>query len=374
MLPKTRRTRPESRVIPSAGAILLIAAGHAAAFGLQAIPALASPPAERPPTPALATARESVSTRLNWEPGEPRSFLSEPGRVWLVTPETAVTGWAISADRRREIQQTRLRIDERQGDSLRPLAWLQHVGNTEILLLRPGDSRLDFIGTALSDSLRPWPNTCSLSLLEQDRALDLNLNNRMELAVRFFATVSEPASGIVLVEPDSAGAPRLVAPEELADRVLLREAVLTAIRWQPPSRDPILELRVAPLYRCRFLSLLGIRGATECETCCEIPVMLVRTKDGAFRAAYDREVHSGLLERLKADLTLVQEGRSDPMSSEERAALARAASFFYLTGHGAATGDELRKALGARATQPAALLLLKKLDEFFLPESAPRGK
>jgi hypothetical protein len=328
------------------------------------------PPAERPSTPPLAARRESAPAPLVWEPGEGRRFLSEPGRVWLVTPETAVTGWAVGDGERREIRQTRLRIEERRDGRYQPLAWLQHVANTEVALLAPGDPRLADPGVALSDSLRPWPNVCAVSFYDLDRALDLNGNDRMELPVRFFATVAEPATGILLVEPDAQGAPRIVPVAELVSLVRFPDGVLTAIRWERPARDPVLEARLPSLHRCRFLSLLGIRGGTECETCCEIPVILHRNREGIFRPTYDPEVHRALLDRLRGDLALVQEGTSDPLASAEQAALARAASFFYLTGTAEGTGDQLRKALGPRADQPAALLLLRRLDQFFLVDEA----
>ncbi len=345
---------------------MLLAAGSAAEEG-EPKPA---PWVLRPETPPPAWKRTAAPAPLHWEAGPVHRFVARPRVVWRVTPETARTGWAGDSLERREIRQTRLRLElERAGEGPELLGWVQHLANTEVALLRPGDSRLDDPGPALADSLLPWPNACVLTVYDLDHALDLNLNNLMELPVRFFASVADPAgAGILLIEPDSTGRPRFVPPQEFTGTVRFEEAILTAIRYPPGKRDPIIDAQLPSLERCRFLARLGIRGSTDCVSCCRIPIQLRRDTKGIFHPGYDRATHRTLLDRLKEDLSLLGSGGNEPLNSEEQAALARAASFFYLTGTGSETRQELLKALGPRGDLAPTRLLLNRLDAYFLLE------
>ena len=224
---------------------MLLAAGSAAEEG-EPKPA---PWVLRPETPPPAWKRTAAPAPLHWEAGPVHRFVARPRVVWRVTPETARTGWAGDSLERREIRQTRLRLElERAGEGPELLGWVQHLANTEVALLRPGDSRLDDPGPALADSLLPWPNACVLTVYDLDHALDLNLNNLMELPVRFFASVADPAgAGILLIEPDSTGRPRFVPPQEFTGTVRFEEAILTAIRYPPGKRDPIIDAQLPSL-------------------------------------------------------------------------------------------------------------------------------
>jgi hypothetical protein len=338
------------------------AARNAGATGRPAsIPSWIQRPDSIPPG-----TREAVAT-ATWTEGPARPFSSRPGVHWRVVPESAVTGWLVRAGERHPIRQTRLRIEEDRKGRTRILAWLQHTANTEVSFLLPGDPRLTATGPAVDDSLRPWPNPCSLLPYELDHAIDLNRNGRAELAVNSSANLPDPAaSRILLVESDDAGRPRIVPLSEVVGTVRFEEGIITSITFRAGSADPVLAGEFLPLYNCRFLARLEIRGQETCRSCCMVSMVLHRDGNGPYRPVFDRPTQSGLLGRLRDDLTLVQEGGPGPLTSGEQVALCRAAAFLYLTGTGRGTRAELVKALGPRALIPQSVQLLGRLDRFFL--------
>jgi hypothetical protein len=289
-------------------------------------------------------------------------------------PETAITGWLVRPGERRPIRQTRLRVEDHHRGKHRVLAWLQHTANTEIAILLPGDRRLGGTGTAMDDSLRPWPNACSLMPYDLDQEIDLNRNGRMELPIRSSVSLPDPAASLILLlEADDVGRPRLVPKSEFVGTVRFEEGIITSIRFPTGAKDPVLEGQFLPLYNCRFLSRLQIPGEEACRGCCMVSMVLRRDANGLFQPVFDKIAQGGLLLRLEADLTVVQQGGPDPLTPREKVALARAAAFLYLTGVGRGTREQLEKALGSRANLPASAQLLGRLDRFFLAPVPPGG-
>lgn len=307
-----------------------------------------------------------------WTQVDAREFSWAENRWWLIIQERAVTGTQGEGAARREIHQTRLRIlYPPPGGTDRPvdLGILQHVGNLEVALLSPEDPRVEDAGPVVNDPAGPWPNVCGLSLFEGERPLDLNGNGRHELAVKAYATVSDPAaSRLLLIEPDSTGWPRLLPAADLVGTVRFDEGTLTDIRWPAPEAAPVLFGEYQPLYRCRFLALLGIRGESGCEFCCMIPIVLKRAGDGLYHPVYDRKSQSMLLERTRGTLVRIRGGQAGPLPSLDQALLARAAAFFYLTGTGAGTRSQIQEDLGPQGSQVQVQLLLRRLDRLFLRE------
>lgn len=325
------------------------------------------------PEPPLPGIRE-VATEIIWTEGSAREFTHSRGRTWRVVPETAVTGWLVRPGERRAIHQTRLRIEDQRKGKQRVLAWLQHTANTEVSILRPGDGRLGRIGAAIDDSLRPWPNACSVMLYELDHSIDLNRNGRMELPIRSSVSLPDPSASLLLfLEADDHGLPRLVPKSEFVGTVRFEEGIITSARFQKGMEDPVLEAQWLPLYQCRFLARLQIPGEEACRNCCMIPMVLRRDEDGFFRPAFDKTTQGGLLKRFEAEVAALQQGGPGPLTPPEMVALARAASFLYLTGVGGGTREQLEKALGPRARLPRTAQLLDRLDRFFLAPAHPGG-
>jgi len=292
----------------------------------------------------------------------------------VVVPETAVTGWMVRPGERRPIRQTRLRIEDDNQGKHYILAWLQHTANTEVSILQPGDLRLGDTGAAVDDSLRPWPNACSLWPDELDRDIDLNLNGRMELPIRSSVSLPDPAASLLLfLEADDHGRPRLMPMSEFVGTVRFEEGIITSIGFPKDAKDPVLEGQFLPLYNCRFLARLQIPGQEACRYCCMIPMVLRRDETGLFQPVFDRTAQRGLLTRFQSDIAVLQQGGPGPLIPSEKTALARAAAFLYVTGTGHGTRGEIEKALGPRAHLPQSAQLLDRLDRFFLAPTHPGG-
>ncbi len=378
--PKCRRVR-RPLGLPCLPAACLLAVSLLAAGAEQAFPATPEPrPSSRSypggidrPEPPPPGTREAA-TSITWIEGSARRFLGSRGEVWLVVPETAVTGWLVRPGERRPIRQTRLRIEDHHQGKHHVLAWLQHTANTEVSILLPGDRRLRGTGTAVDDSLRPWPNACSLMPYDLDQDIDLNRNGRMELPVRSSVSLPDPAASLILLlEADDDGRPRLVPSREFVGTVRFEEGIITSIRFPAGAGDPVLEGQFLPLYNCRFLARLQIPGQEACRYCCMVPMVLRRDENGLFQPVFDKTAQGGLLIRLETDLAVMQQGGPGPLVAPETAALARAAAFFDLTGVGRGTREQLEKAMGSRANLPQSAQLLGRLDRFFLAPTHPGG-
>lgn len=366
------------RAFHAATAVLLVALGSRLA------------PAQVPRNPAGATRdgmlgtlvriapgkiahRECAPAPLVWKVMGSWTFSCAPDRIWFLTQEKTITGYVVEGAIRRPIEQTRIAFSAPAGDRVRTLAWLQHVSDTEVALLRPGDPRATNPAPALDDSLTPWPNPCGLSFdADPDRPIDLNHNGRPEAVFEQFAAIAGPeAANLVLVEADSLGFPRLVAPVGLVGTIRFDQGVFTSITWPKDSPGPEIQARLLTLYRCRFLALLGLRGRNECDTCCETPIYLHADPQGILQPVYRYDDQKLFIQRQQDDLLLMTEGiPGQPPSTAQLAALARAASFYYLTGTGRLTRRQLEQQLGAEGRDYHFQLLLAKLDRFFLlPQS-----
>jgi hypothetical protein len=311
--------------------------------------------------------REAAPGPLQWTSEETREFDTGTGHRWRLTMEKARTG-TIHSEPERPVEQTRLRIEEKTRRGTKVLAWLQHLNNTDIELLLPGDPRLAEAGTALDDSLRPWPNSCYLTFYDTRRPTDLDDNGRFELVVRRFAAVPDAeGSGLLLLQADSHGMPHLLPLASLVEIVRFEQGNLTGIEWPAKESRPVLYAEYLPLANCRFLNLLGLRGRSECGNCCEFPIVLRSLSPGRYRPSYVRDLHYSTFETIKQELGDIEQGPAEaPLRSSEEASLCRAAAFFYLTGTGAGTREALEKVLRKRADLLPVRMLLARLDRFFL--------
>lgn len=322
-----------------------------------------------PQPPPTSVKRQAAPLPIEWSPIARNPFVSRPGNRWIVIEEAAVTGVAIVDGKRRELRQTRIRLAQDTAYGEADVAIVMHVDNLHVEVFEPEDDRLFQAPTVSQNPENPWPNTCGLSFQEQERAIDVNWNDRMELVLKFYATCPMPGtSGLVLIDENDEGMPRRLDLSEVVGGVDLPELVLTRIGWPPHNRSPLLFGEFLPLTGCRFLAQLEIRGESLCRDCCDMPIIFSEGPDRRFHPGYVREEQGGYLDRLRNDIALVS-GRKEsgePLAAEEQAALARMASFFFLTGNGPGTRLELEKALGPRAEDYRTQVLLERLESYFL--------
>jgi hypothetical protein len=330
---------------------------------VMAVSLAAAVPAAPPPVH-----REMAPAPLRWETVQTRTVSSRPPQSWTLILERTVAGYAVSGGTRRELLMSRIRIRTRAGKAGRDLAILQHLDDARVALLAPGDPRTRDLGTVLEDSLRPWPNTCMLGFFDTPLPLDLNRNGRLELAIRRFAALSEPGgSGLLFLEADEAGAPRLVGTSEFVGTVRFDEGNIVNLRWTAGHERPVLEAEFGPLYRCRFLSQLGIRGESGCESCCSFPIVLAPDSSGIFQPVYERESHNTFAARMDRDLAMLSAGgANEPLHPVEQAVLGRALAFLYLTGRGDREPAAVVSALGPRADLLSVKLFLERVRGYFL--------
>ncbi len=350
---------------------------------------IAQPPTPWAPTPGW---RVAAAAPLAWTEIRSETFLSHPPRLWIVALEETSPGYAESATDdagpdsaravvRRPLRQTRLRFTLRDGVERRDLAFLQHIDNRKLEWLAPGDPRLSAAPTVRNDPDDPWPNDCGVDFLETATPLDLDDDDHNEMLIRFMSTIDDPAvRGLLLVEADSLDQPQTVSLAEITADIRMDEATLTEV-VVAEGQDPVLIADWRPLDGCRFLLDLEVPGEPNCDECCAFPVVMVRDKDRLLHPTYDRSRQRGYLDRLKRDLALLsidfgEEGRDSssvtPLTSLQEAALGRAVAFFYLTGQGARTRENVAGQLGARAELPRTLFLLDRMESYFL--RAPREK
>jgi len=319
--------------------------------------------------PELNVERVAHPGPRDWTIVEGRPFLVEPGNRWYVYIEETESGVARSGGRETPIRQTRVRIVQVEIETAleTDIAILEHESNRQINLLYPGDERLLRPTVASAEKENPWPNQCGFHFVDAPRALDFNEDDRNELAVRYYATHSDPAAnGVFLIQPDESGRPIRLPLSTFVEGIRADDLHLRDLTWLKGRRNAVLTVAEPSLEDCRFLALLEIRGEIVCDNCCAFPALLARQENGKYAPMFDRALQTPLLDRLRADITLVASGTQLPLSSAEEAALARMASFYYLTGQGLRTRGELVRALGTRAEHFRTQLLLDRIDEHFL--------
>lgn len=305
---------------------------------------------------------------LDWEPLEASMFVCYPGRIWAVSVQETTPGTVRTDRGDQPLRETRVRIRLDDGNGGTDLGYVQHLDNRTVALLDPDDPRVEAGATLRRDPDDPWPNTCGVGIRDTGFPVDLDNDGRNELVLRYYATAGGPdAEGLLLVEEGKDGRPRIVPMSDFVGTVRLDDAVLTDIERSRTAHMTTLTADFRPLTGCRFIAQLGIRGEAACKDCCQMPVILHPDEQGIFHPIYDRPLQRPLLDRVRDDLQLVASGGPDePLSSAEQAALARAAAFFYLTGSGRGTREQLMKALGARAERADSQLLLDRIENYFL--------
>lgn len=321
-----------------------------------------------PESPPTDVHFELPTTVLAWDPIATTLFVAGARTRWKVTEEVTQPAIAVVDGVSRPLRQTRVVLSPTGEDPPFPPVAVQHLGNETIAFLSLSDPRASAPPTASEDPADPWPANCTVSLVTLERSLDLNRNQRNELALLCRSPADLPgAEQLLLIEPGEDGVPRLVPLAEILTRVRSDDLSLTGISWV--RAVPTLHGKHLGLEGCRFLVQMGLRGRTECPDCCRFPLVFGRDPDGTYRPAYDRGTQRIYFERLRSDLkALGAGGEEDPMVSEQAAALCRAAAFFYLTGTSSETREQLLRALGPKANHFRARILIDRLERYFLLE------
>lgn len=328
--------------------------------------------------PVAPAAVERIASRgfPDWNVIDQRPFVRHPETIWTLYLEERTSGTVLSEGRETPIRQTRVRVALRNGgaDGEVDIGYLQHLSNTVVAALSPGDPRLDEAPTVDPDPNNPWPNPAGLNFVDLQANVDLDDDDENDLVLRYYATIDDPrAQGIVAIAADEFGTPRIMDLSEFIGSVNTEHLHLVDLeRPDPRMFDPILEASWLPAKDCRFLAQLGIPGELQCHDCCTFPIYLRRAvklpEDRLFHPFFDRQRQGGeLLDRVRTDLAVVSAGEDQPeLTSGEQAALARVASFFYLTGSGIQSRVNLEKALGARVNEYKTQLLLDRIEDYFL--------
>lgn len=325
------------------------------------------------PIDAESSTRTAATAPLTWTAIDLRDFYSQPGVEWIIYLEEAETGSAVSSTRTTPIRQTRLRICvQEEGERERDLAFVQHVSNLEIRILRPEDPALDAAPSLSSSAEDPWPNPSGFNFVETKHTLDIDEDDHLDLAIKFYATVGDPeARGLLLLDEGPDGFPNPVALDTVLEVLDPAQVAVQDLVFPEDSNKPFLVARYRPLADCRFLTEMDIPGEAECKDCCEMPVYFREIAYAHWVPSYYRPVQNGLLDRVRQDVATVSSGDpAAPLRSVEQAALARMASFFYLTGQGERTREQLETALGPRKDDTRAQVLMGQLERFFLTPKA----
>jgi hypothetical protein len=249
------------------------------------------------------------------------------------------------------------------------VAVLLPLDNRTVGLFPPGSPEESAVPSRLTeDTLDRWPNPCAISLLDPSGTLDLDADGFSEVSLRRFCSCGGTGcSGVLFLElvPER---PRILDPSLLVTSVRLGRIVVEGTDSSGDSGRP--NLRVLPDYLedCRFIAAIGVRGASECPSCCRFPVLLRPTQDGGYEPFYDPQRQIRLLGRAENDLGYVAAGEpGESLRSYEQAQIARAAAFFFLTGAGSETGKTVLEGLGPRGRGYQVEDLMNRLSRFFLP-------
>jgi hypothetical protein len=292
------------------------------------------------------------------------------GTTWRLEVGSRRIGTLGGDDNEVEVRTPRVRINRVDGPETLAVAVLLPDGNTAVALFPPGTDRESSVPSELGrDGIDRWPNLCSISLLDVTGTLDIDADSIPEVALRRFCSCSPVGcSGIELLELDPDG-PSLLDLASLVDEIYLADVTLDRIdAGEDPSR-PLLRVSLAYLEDCRFIAAAGIRGASDCPGCCYFPVHLRPVDGGGYETYYDRKTQQQLLNRAQVDLSRVaQRSFTEPLAPYEKVYIARAASFFYLTGSGAETRSIVVEGLVPREIDFRIQEIVVQIDRFFRPE------
>lgn len=333
--------------------------------------AFAQEPQKVSSTPIAPTARpdEWAPSPGQWQETQSAEIEDRQGTTWQVIVGTRLLGSLTGAGNDVPVHFPRLSIGRFAGSELKPIAVLLPIDSRDVELVPPDSPAISDVPEELAeDSIDRWPNPCSFTLLDVTGLLDLDADGSIEIAVRRFCSC--PAVGcseILLVELDPDG-PNILYVSSLVRDVSLQRVTLDRIKVDADSSRPKLEVSVAYLEDCRFVTALGIRGAAGCLNCCQFPVLLRPVEDGQYETYYDRSVQRHNMRRAMEDMAEIAEKDMDaPLAPDEITQIARAASFFYLTGGSTASASVVLEGLGMREKNYRVNELVMRLDRFFSP-------
>lgn len=337
--------------------------------------------AETPKGPDLPPVglREVADAPLAWHSISSTMVTIDPRTRWLLFVEECTPGYVTVEGDRRPLRQTRIKITIPEGKPVRAgkvLGYVMHLSNTECALLAPDDPRVGALPSVIDDKESPWPNTCGIEVMTTEHPIDLDRDYRQEVALKRYATIGSRAGrGLLLLEANDAGEPRLAPLSSIVRGIRADALQLTDIQWLGKDLEPTLFVEHQGLEECRFLAEIGIRGERQCSDCCQVTILLQRATDLFYYPNYLRGHQAGQLDRLRSDLKEISTGDpGQPLSSEQEASLARAAAFLYLTGSASRSRSQLVDVLGVRATQFRPQLLLERLERYFTPVDTMQAK
>jgi hypothetical protein len=330
---------------------------------------------------AGAAAPESAdSTRPYTPPARQAAWIPSPG-AWETLDRQRVdtrdgSHWLIESARRRlgeitggrgpvEIDLPRIAFNRIAAGETTRVAVLLPDGNRDLILRPPGSAEESAVPSEpTEDAYGRWPNACGLLVLDGSGRLDLDDDGAPEIAVRRWCSCpSLPCEGIEFIELETAGPVFLDLPGIIRN-VEVGTVVVQGMERGRDAARPTLRLAPDMLDGCRVIAVAGVRGTSECADCCRFPV-LVRPNGAGYEVFYDSKVQKTQLQRAQKDIGYVAVG-TGPLRSAEEAQIARAASFYYLTGLGSRTPGLILEGLGARGNDPGVRGLLDRLDAVFL--------
>lgn len=295
----------------------------------------------------------------------------ESGEDWRVIAERRPIGSLLGGRAEIRVYLPRLRVMRLQGDDSLDVAIAIPTGNRDLAVLSPEDPEISAVPSQeTEDRWGRWPNLCSLTILDAQTRIDLDGDGSAEIAFRRVCSCrSSECSGIAFLSLDPRGV-RLLDPSGLVEGIDLGPVRVRDMHTSNDPARPILEIEPELLTGCRFLARLGIRGEADCEDCCLFPV-LIRPAGSAYEVYFDRPRQLDALRRAEKDLGWVAAGPPDePLRSVELAMVARAASFYHLTGTGEKASRTIRETLGSRAQDWELQSMLRRIDDLFMAPTA----
>lgn len=300
-----------------------------------------------------------------WETLDRQRIDGRDGSHWLVESARRRIGEIVGGRVPVEVDLPRVAFDRIDGEDTVRVAVLLQDGNRDVILRPPGGAEESAVPSeSTEDAYGRWPNACSLTILDGSSLLDLDDDGHPEVGVRRMCSCpSLPCEGIELIELEPAG-PRILDPSALIGNVDVGAVVVEGMEDGRNHARPVLRLAPDLLDGCRLIALAGVRGSSECTDCCRFEV-LARPTDAGYEVYYDSKVQKPQLRRAQKDVGYVA-GGTGPLRSAEEAQIARAASFYYLTGLGSRTSGLIIEELGVRGSEPGVRRLLDRLEAIFL--------